>query len=405
MSSRDPGELGIYGFRNRADHSYSKLTTADSTSVNVQRVWDVASQHGKESILVGVPQTYPVRPIQGVTVSDFLTPATTSAFTYPAILKQEVLKQFPEYAFDVKDFRTDDKDLLRQRLSDVTAVQYQLFKGLLTSRAWDFAMFVNMGTDRVHHGFWRYHDPAHRLYTAGNRYEQVIRDYYKQVDQHIGDLLAVIPDDVTVLVVSDHGVTRMDGAICINEWLWRNGWLVLNTPPAHGQITRFEDASINWAETRAWSTGGYYGRIFMNVQGREPQGSIPATDYERVRDELATALKGIPAADGTPIHTQTFKPQDIYRAVNGVAPDLLAYFGDLHWRCIGSLGHESVYTLENDTGPDDANHAPEGMFIFHEPNTAGRGAVMGHQLMDIAPTVLSRLKLPILAGMQGQIIG
>jgi len=82
----------------------------------------------------------------------------------------------------------------------------------------------------------------------------------------------------------------------------------------------------------------------------------------------------------------------------------MVYFGGLHWRSVGTLGHGKHWTLENDTGPDDANHAPQGMFILYEPGKPGAGCVTGHQLMDIAPTLLKCLGLAVPPEMQGSLI-
>jgi predicted AlkP superfamily phosphohydrolase/phosphomutase len=404
LSSRDPGVLGVYGFRNRAAWNYESLATADSRAVPVKRVWDILGEAGKESLVLNVPQTHPVRPINGHLISCFLTPGTESTFTYPAIFKQEILKLAPQYVFDVNDFRTDDKAALLRRIIDLTDIQYGVLEHALTNKAWDFAIHVNMGVDRVHHGFWRYHDPQHRLHEPGNPYQDTIRDYYRMVDDWLGRILENVGDDVTVLVVSDHGVKRMDGAIAINEWLWREGWLALKHPPESGSITKFDHTLVDWSKTKAWSTGGYYGRIFMNVQGREPEGTIAPADYERVRDDLAAQLKAIPGANGEALNTQVFKPQSIYQQVNGYAPDLIVYFGDLHWRTVGTLGYGQHFTLENDTGPDDANHAEEGMFILFEPNRTGSGEISGAQLMDVAPTILSKMKITIPGDMQGKVL-
>lgn len=401
MSSRDPGELGVYGFRNRADFSYDGMITADSSTIRVKRVWDYLSEAGRECIVLGVPQTYPVNPIRGHLVSDFMTPGQDAAFTYPAILKSEVLKLIPNYAFDVWEFRTADKERLLRDLLDMTEMQMSLFKHLLKTKPWDFAVWVNIGLDRMHHGFWRFHDPLHRLYTPGNPFENAIRDYYKLMDAFAAEILAIAGDDAAILVVSDHGVSRMDGGICLNEWLWHNGWLNFKTPSPAGKLSRFEDLEVDWANTRAWGSGGYYGRVFLNMQGREPQGTIAPENYDTMRDLLAASLAAIPDNEGKPLNTKTFKPQQIYRRVNNIAPDLMVYFGDLHWRAVGSLGHGAHFTLENDTGPDDANHAINGMFILNEPGKRGAGRVEGHQLMDIAPTLLDRFGVVIPPEMQG----
>jgi predicted AlkP superfamily phosphohydrolase/phosphomutase len=142
----------------------------------------------------------------------------------------------------------------------------------------------------------------------------------------------------------------------------------------------------------------------MNRQGREPQGVIADADYPAVRAELAAQLKAMPGANGEPLNTHVFFPEDIYQQVNGVAPDMIVYFGDLHWRTVGTLGYEQHFTLENDTGPDDANHSPEGMFILYEPGRKASGKITGQQLMNIAPTLLHRFKLPIPKAMQGTVI-
>lgn len=408
LSSRDPGVLGVYGFRNRTSYDYAEMATANGANVQVKRVWDYLSEADKTSVVLSVPQTYPTRPLNGHMVSGFPVPGTETAFTYPAIFKQEILKAVPDFSFDVKDFRTDDKADLLQRLLDFTDAQYRLAEHAITHKPWDFFMHVNLGVDRMHHGFWRYHDPSHRLYTPGNPFESAIHDYYVMVDERIGRLLALAGDDTVVLVVSDHGVKRMDGGICLNEWLWREGWLHFKTPPQDGAITKFDESNVDWSKTRAWGGGGYYGRVSLNVAGREPEGIVPQNAFEAVLDELAAAIKTIPGPDGAAltaaINTQVYKPGEIYQQVNGVPPDLLVYFGDLHWRSVGSLGHGAFYTLDNDTGPDDANHDTDGMYILYDPRASGRGESARHQLMDIAPTILSIMGVTIPPEMQGQSI-
>ncbi|MEZ4744450.1 MAG: hypothetical protein R3C41_00155 [Calditrichia bacterium] len=91
--------------------------------------------------------------------------------------------------------------------------------------------------------------------------------------------------------------------------------------------------------------------------------------------------------------------------MNNVAPDLMVYFGDLLWRSVGSVGHGSFYTFDNDTGPDSCNHAQNGMFILHDPANPGKGQeITGAQLMDIAPTVLDLFGVEIPEDMQGRVI-
>ena len=191
------------------------------------------------------------------------------------------------------------------------------------------------------------------------------------------------------MVVSDHGAKRMDGGICLNEWLWQEGYLVFKEAPKTGQITRFDDLGVDWSRTTAWGDGGYYGRVFINVRGREPEGQVLLSDYEAFRSELADRLARIPGPDGKPIGTRVFKPQEIYAEVRGVPPDLMVYFGDLLWRSVGSLGHGSTYTFENDTGPDDCNHAQNGLMIAYDPRGVEASELARcSDLQSVAGTVL-----------------
>lgn len=83
MTSKDPGTLGIYGFRNRKDHTYDGLEFATSFKVKEPTVWDILSEAGKDSIVVSVPPSYPPKPLKGVQVGCFLTPSNEAEYTYP----------------------------------------------------------------------------------------------------------------------------------------------------------------------------------------------------------------------------------------------------------------------------------------------------------------------------------
>lgn len=401
LSSRDPGELGFYGFRNRADYSYERMNIATSRSVKVERVWNILSRAGKKVVVAGVPQTYPVEPVNGYLISSFLTPTTRSQYTYPASLKQEIEDLVGgDYMVDVPQFRTENKDHLLGQIHDLSDQHQQVVKHMMTSKPWDFFMHVDMGVDRIHHGFWRYFDERHPAHEPGNQYEHAIRDYYIHLDEQIGERLELLDEDTVVLVVSDHGGKPMLGAICFNEWLKQEGYLVLEYQP--DGVVPLEKCEVDWSRTTAWGSGGYYARLFLNVKGREPEGMVDPADYERVRDELAERIAAIADLEGNNIGSVAYKPEEIYREVNNIAPDLIVYFGDLNWRSVGSLGLNSIHTSENDTGPDDANHAQEGLYIYYDPKSRGQGRGPRHHLMDVAPTILELMGLPIPSEMQGR---
>ena len=397
LTGKDPGELGFYGFRNRADYSYDQMNIATSAAVKHTRVWDRASAAGKRVVVIGVPQTYPPRPLNGYLVTSFLTPSTFSRYTYPPSLKAEIAQVVGDYMLDVQDFRTEDKDYLLRQIYDMTEKRCRLVRHFLRTKPWEFFMWVEMGVDRIHHGFWKYMDPTHPKHEPGNRYQDAIRDYYRYLDAQIGEMLELVPDDAAVLVMSDHGAQPMKGGICFNEWLMREGYLVLEDQPEG--IVPLAKCEINWRRTRAWGAGGYYGRLFLNVEGREPQGVIPPEEYEATREELIAKLEALADPQGRNIGTRVFRPEEIYRGVNNIPPDLIVYFGNLAWRSVGSVGLGAIHTFENDIGPDDANHAQNGLFILTVPGRAGRGRVKARSWRAVAPTMLELLGLKVPAEM------
>jgi len=249
-------------------------------------------------------------------------------------------------------------------------------------------------------------DPTHPKYERGNPFEGAIRDYYRYVDQEVGEFLNLLPKETVVLVVSDHGAKKLDGGICFNEWLIREGYLALKEYPS--KITPIEQVQINWSQTKAWGDGGYYGRLFLNVKGREPQGTIAPQDYEKVRAELVEKIAAITDPHGRPLGSKAYRPESLYVEVNGVPPDLIIYFGNLHWRSVGSVGLESIYTFENDTGPDEANHDWHGILILNGAGCRQMGLPQGRQgpfrIYDVGPTVLSLFGLEPDAGGVGKVI-
>ena len=248
MSGYTPGELGIYGFRNRRDHSYDALVTASSKSVRVPRLWDLATLAGQDSIVIAVPGTFPPSPIRGEMVSCFLTPSLESGYTHPPELRDEVRRITGGYTLDVVDFRTDDKHRVARDIFDMSEQRFRLARHFATTRSWDFFMFVDISPDRLHHAFWKYCDPAHPRHEPGNRYANVFREYYRSLDHHLAEFLEVLPDDTVVLIVSDHGGQPMVGGFCFNEWLVDRNLLVLADQP--DRPVSLHEAKVELVEDR-----------------------------------------------------------------------------------------------------------------------------------------------------------
>jgi predicted AlkP superfamily phosphohydrolase/phosphomutase len=399
-TSRDPGSIGLYGFRNRLDRSYDRQGMVDSRSVSDLTIWDQVAREGKRSILLGVPPCYPPRKVNGVAVGCFLTPDTSkNVYTHPPEIRETIDKLVGSYPVDVTGFKTGDKAKMIADIDEMTRKQFTVFRHLLQNEDWDYAQIVSIGLDRLQHAFWSHHDPLHVRHRADSPFKQVILDHYLQLDDEVGRLLELSDDETTVLVLSDHGARRLDGGFCINQWLVEQGLLVLNRQPE--LVTPFSKLDVAWDRTTAWSEGGYYARVYLNVKGREPRGSVAKADLERVVEDLKARLEATTDAEGRPLGTLVFRPEEVYREVRGVAPDLVVHFGGLAWRSVGGVGYPTLHVQEDETGPDDCNHAQHGAFVLASPGLAPLGEIEGAHLLDMAPTLLELGGYDVPGSMQG----
>jgi predicted AlkP superfamily phosphohydrolase/phosphomutase len=296
LSSQDPGQLGGYGFRNRADHSYAGLRMATSRDVREPRVWDLVGRAGGRSVVIGVPGTYPPPAIDGLVVADFLTPGVDAAFTHPGAARARVLDLEPDYRFDVSDFRRRNEDSLVADVTTMTRRRFRLARAL-AAQPWDFFALHEIGTDRLHHRLFpqRFDEPDSDGVAAR------LLAYYRVLDEEIGLLLDALPADTRVVVGSDHGARAMHGGVRINQWLADHGYLRLR-PGAPTDAVNPE--TVDWDRTAAWGEGGYYARVYLNVAGREPRGTLSADEVPGLLAELRDGLGDVRDGDGRRMATR-----------------------------------------------------------------------------------------------------
>jgi predicted AlkP superfamily phosphohydrolase/phosphomutase len=399
-TGRDPGELGLYGFRNRVPGTYD-LVLPTSRDVRVKRVWDLLGEHGRRVAALFVPLTFPPTPVRGHLVSCFMTPGPEHDHTFPRNLGSALAERFGEHIADVHDYRTSDG---RRVLREVRAMAQQHFDvahWMWTEHRPDFLMMVEMGPDRLHHAMFHHLDPTHPRHAPDHPLVDEAREYYAYLDRRIGELVAATDEETAVLVVSDHGARPMEGGFRTNEWLRREGWLSLRDVPTSAKPV--EPAAIDWAGTRAWAEGGYYARIFLNLTGREPDGTVPARERERARRELAIALQRIHRPDGRPLGADIVFPEDTFRLTRGAPPDLMVFLGDLALRSVGTVGgDEGLFVEANDTGPDACNHDWDGIFVMAGGGCPAHGRLDGLDILDVTPTVLSLMGVPVPTAMRGR---
>ncbi|HEV2316601.1 MAG TPA: alkaline phosphatase family protein [Thermoplasmata archaeon] len=395
----DPGTLGMYGFRHRLNHSYTQNYGPASDRLPVPTLWETLSRRGRRVGLIAMPPAYPPPHLNGFSVSDFLTPEGANDWTFPPSLAEEIRRRWPNYRFDVT-FRATEREQLYRDIVTMTEERFSFAEEMYQRERWDAFAVHEVGTDRLHHAYTKYFDPQHASYVAGNPFEFVLDDYYRVVDRCLGRLLALIDEQTVVAITSDHGSMPMAGCFCINQWLAERGYLAVTGADKPG--TPLEKATVDWSRTRVWGAGGYYARLFFNLKGRESEGIVDPLEVPQLRASLVEQLGQLRLPTGAPLVTGVLDPHSIYRQVAGDPPDLMIYFDDLRWRSAGSLGHPTLFLKENDTGPDDAVHSREGVFVLADPARPVEQVLPPQHILDVTPTLLAALGEELPTHLQGR---
>jgi len=383
VTGRDPGELGLYGFRNRV-RGRTELSLGGGPVGRTKHLWDWLGERGVRVAPLFVPLAAPPWPVFGEWVAGFLS--TGDPWCYPPSIGDELESRFGTYRSDVEDFRADDHERILADIQTMTEQHFDIAKHVWETRQPGFMMMVEIGLDRFHHAFWRHLDPSHPRHDPNNPWIDAGREYHAQLDQRLGDLKRCAGRDTTILVVSDHGARAMHGGFCINDWLIDRGDLVLHEKPT--EPTPFRHDLVDWSRTTAWAEGGYYARVCLNVEGREPRGALRASEVAGAKASLRRSLTKLTDDRGRPVPTTVHDPLDHYRKARGFPPDLMVYFADLSLRAVASVGNGRRIVEGNDTGPDSCNHDWNGVFVMSGGAAPPRGRVSGAEIYDLTPTVL-----------------
>lgn len=405
LSGRDPGELGIYGFRNRIEGSRA-LRIATSADVRVPRVWDLLARAGKRSNVLFVPPTWPPpENIEGTDiVSCMLTPSHESPHTHPTSLARELEARFGPHRPDVVR-HAGSLERFIDDLHETAAYRFDVAEHMLETRKPDFLMMVEMGTDRLHHAAWPSLDPEDPRHDPDSPMVRDARDFYAYLDARIGRLVERAGAEATVMIVSDHGARPLRGGVRVNEWLRREGWLTLRSEPEHP--CPLEHADVDWPRTRAWAEGGYFARININVRGRFPDGSVDPSELDRELDRLEHALLGMQSKDGRPMRNRVVRPRHTFRETNGLAPDFMVFFDDLDQRALGEIGGP-IFASPEDAGTsggrfaDGCNHDWDGLFVLTGPRIPKVGRISGASIHDVGVTVLEHFGVNVPEGWLGR---
>jgi uncharacterized sulfatase len=367
----NPGETGVYGFQDRENGSYDTYVPMGQ-DVRATRVWDRVADSGRDATVLNVPVTFPPQRNVQRMVSGFLSPSIEKA-AYPDELREYL--QGSEYRIDVnaKLGHDADKTEFMEDAHATLAARYEAFKHYVEQDDWDLLFGVFMTTDRVNH--FLFED-----YERGGPNQELFFEFYAKVDEYLGKLREQLPEDVTMMIASDHGFTTLDYEVHCNAWLREEGWL------------SYEDETHSSLEDIAEESKAYSlipGRFYINLEGREPRGSVSQEEYETVRADLKAKLEALEGPDGRMVADRVVTREEVFRGEHDdIAPDLTVVPTHGFDLKAGFKGSSDVF----DVGPRNGMHSFDNACLFVDDDQTRIGDA---DIYDIAPTMLELLELDV----------
>jgi predicted AlkP superfamily phosphohydrolase/phosphomutase len=438
VTGKNAGKHGVFDWGERVNGSY-EIGISLSTSCKEPKLWEIIGHMGKRSGIFNVPLTYPPQTVEGFLVSGFDTPGTNVCFTCPPSLSEEILSQVKGYILFVQEAYTQGKE--EEYVKGLIASLEQKERAalyLIDRYDTDFSLYVFMELDHLHHKLWRW------MEMDGSEEQRLAQEVYRRMDETVGKIVGRFDEETTFFVISDHGAGPLEGKMYINKWLMEMGWLKLKkrpsllfknllsrtnlVPKAYRLLTQlglgwlgkilprslqyhlatsfisFKD--VDWEETKAYAYGKY-GQIFVNLQSREPQGTVKSgREYEQLLKQIGQSLLEIVHPEtGKKMIEKVFRKEELYQGpMLEKAPDLSFSIDSLRYDSSVNFG----FGLKGIFGPpefeDSGTHRREGILIASGKGIRKGSHIDGATLVDIAPTALYSLDLPIPMDMDGRVL-
>lgn len=287
----------------------------------------------------------------------------------------------------LNDGITDDATFLKQTWDIDDEREAMLFASLDRLKRGALVCVFD-ATDRVQHMFWRDIDARHPAgrgrKAVSNR--QAIQTQYERNDALLGRLLARLNPDDVLMVISDHGFNSFRRGINLNSWLRQEGYLALKAG-ATGTALWLRD--VDWSKTRAYCLG--LTGLFLNLAGREGQGTVAKPDAAALKAELQAKLKDLLDPETREIGIrEAFDPMALYSGPYlENAPDLLIGYNAGYrtsWDCARGVVGGPIF--QDNARPWSGDHCIDprlvpGVFFSNRRTTTENPA-----LIDLAPTAL-----------------
>ena len=449
MTGKNPGKHGIFEFVRR-DRKADREFAVNASFRRGAAIWDILGSTGKRVIVHNFPCTYPPHPLNGIMITDFMTPSGRRDYTYPRELLSGLEQRFGPYRLHLKQtYSHGGAEAVLDELFDELEYKACVAEHLMTEHQWDAFFQYFWGTDRIQHELWHVIDESHPRHDPAEaaKYKDRVFSYFTRVDQIIGRLIELAGPDTAIWIASDHGFGPVHKYCSFNVWMLREGFLKLkHTPvsllkrlmfrlgvtpelafkivkklplgrlrPARGMSSQpgtsrllkrlfLSSDDIDWKQTVAFSKGNY-GQIYVNLKGREPEGSVEPADYERVCRLIVQRLDDLKdPASKQPWVDQVFRREEIYNGDRVEdAADIAFLPKDMRYLPIGNADFTSNKLMVDAFGISGC-HRMNGVLI-------ARGAHIKHgyraadaSINDVTPTILHMMGQAVPDDMDGVLL-
>jgi predicted AlkP superfamily phosphohydrolase/phosphomutase len=462
MTGKNPGKHGIFHFV-ETEHGGYAMNYANATSRRSPTVWKLLNDAGYTVGTMNIPFTYPPEKLNGFQISGMDTPSETSPFIHPPELRDELVKHLGQIQLDIRYLSAMSTDARRnQVLTEMKAMDEQWTKAslyLLENHPQDVMMFVFMSIDTVQHYFWQHMDKSHFLHdpSRAQKFGHAVREVYERLDAAAGEIIDRLPHETAIFVVSDHGGgPTVDRTIFLNRYLAQLGLLhyrktdvsvarklaskvmravhgfLLNTLSSRqksrlaalfpklrqkSELAYSSFTSIDWSRTKAYCSEVLASppSIWINLKGVKPQGIVESSDYDALVTLIIRKLSELkdPRTE-RPVINRVYRRSEVFHGpFANEGADLV-----LDWWNENSL-FSTQPSFPEDTGKpalairehrpsEDAEwggtHRLYGILIARAPVFEAGKQIENSHLIDIAPTILHLLGVPVPEDMDGKVL-
>ncbi len=389
----NPGKHAIFDFQRRMP-GQAVIVNETAKSRRAQPIWNMLRPSKRRVLLLNIPMTDPPDEVNGLFIAGFPHQDLTG-YTYPPDLERKI----QPYELDRLEMRLvpGREDSLLATYARCREYRKRIILDWLRNEPFDLLWAVFTGTDRIQHTFWLYADPQNPNYdpVSAQRYVQAIHDYWVEQDRALGEIMAAVGSDATLLVVSDHGFGPL-----------RYDLRVQNLLRAPGSELSSREADGIYSLDR-----GDAARLYVSRRGRDPGAIWSPTEALGVRGKLAGALRRAedPRTGGRVCET-VWGSEEVFRGTYAEkGPDLVALPAEGYFLTLGDPAGDVAGPVVGPHTPQLSGwHRMNGIYAVRGPGIApGRRGNEGDRLcslLDIVPTVLYLLDEPIPAGLDGDLM-